>query len=73
MGRRCAWCATVLPAHGSAWSPGSEAICHSCYEELGAALTRSGLRVKQPSRADTIPPSEQPGPVLEGSSYSHDA
>lgn len=44
MGRRCAWCETVLPAHGGAWSPASDSICRGCFEELEVALTRSGLR-----------------------------
>lgn len=46
MGRRCAWCETVLPAHGGAWSPASDSICRGCFEELEVALTRSGLRVR---------------------------
>jgi len=53
MGRRCAWCAAILPSHGSVWSPGSEAICRTCYDELGVALARSGLRFKQPERSKT--------------------
>jgi hypothetical protein len=44
MGRRCAWCETVLPAHGGAWSPASDAVCRGCFEELEIALARTGLR-----------------------------
>jgi hypothetical protein len=44
MGRRCAWCETVLPSHGGAYSPASDAICQGCFEELAMALTQSGLR-----------------------------
>ncbi len=44
MGRRCAWCETVLRAHGGAYSPASRAICRGCCEELALALAGSGLR-----------------------------
>lgn len=44
MGRRCAWCATGLHAHGGAWSPASEAICRGCFEELEMAQAQTGVR-----------------------------
>ena len=47
MGRRCAWCETVLPSHGGVWSPASDSICRGCFEELEIALAQTGLRFGQ--------------------------
>lgn len=63
MGRLCAWCQTILPTHGGAYSPASEAICRGCFEELEGALVRSGLRFREnasPSaqRAEAAPAAE---------------
>lgn len=56
MGRRCAWCETVLPAHGGAYSPASGAICRGCFEELELALLDSGLRFGREAPPATPPP-----------------
>jgi hypothetical protein len=70
MGRRCAWCTATLPSHGSVWSPGSEAICRTCYDELGVALARSGLRFKdRPTHPKNDPGSDSTSMSgLEGAS-----
>jgi hypothetical protein len=65
MGRRCAWCETVLPSHGGAYSPASTAICLGCFEELEMALARSGLRSARPVDA------EAPGPTHPSSHEVH--
>ena len=65
MGRRCAWCETVLPSHGGACSPASSSICRGCFEELEIALVRSGLRSSRLAEGSSrLAEANAEGPVL---------
>lgn len=60
MGRRCAWCESILPPQGYACSPASDAICRGCFEELELALARSGMRLPGRSSAASADPTQAP-------------
>lgn len=59
MGRMCAWCGTVMPAHGGACGNVSHAICVGCFEELEAALRQGSADAPSESRPEA---GERPAP-----------
>jgi hypothetical protein len=47
MGRLCAWCGTVLREVGiSSRQPLSHALCSGCLEDLRAALSSTGMHLR---------------------------